>query len=29
MSSDSIEGVLPTAGMSVIKGVVIRPSGRT
>jgi hypothetical protein len=29
MSSASIEGVLPTAGMSVISGVVIRPSGRT
>src|SRR5258706_13445496 len=29
MSSESIEGVLPTAGMSVISGVVMCPSGRT
>ena len=29
MSSLSIAGVLPTAGMSLISGVVIRPSGRT
>ena len=29
MSSASIAGVLPTAGMSVISGVVMRPSGRT
>jgi hypothetical protein len=29
MSSASIDGVLPTAGMSVISGVVMRPSGRT
>src|SRR5690554_1145937 len=28
-SSASIAGVLPTAGISVISGVVIRPSGRT
>ena len=29
MSSASIAGVLPTAGMSLISGVVMRPSGRT
>jgi hypothetical protein len=29
MSSASWAGVLPTAGMSVISGVVMRPSGRT
>ena len=29
MSAASIAGVLPTAGMSLISGVVMRPSGRT
>ena len=29
MSSASMRGVLPTAGMSLMSGVVIRPSGRT